>query len=63
MMTDGAVDVARNTQQYGINWQLGEQTAINEQLGAGEVGRRPDLAAGLRHRHRHAAPNRRRSAT
>ena len=32
MMTDGAVDVHRNTQQYGSNWQLGEQTAINQQL-------------------------------
>lgn len=34
MMTDGAVDVHRNTQQYGANWQLGEQTAINQQLAA-----------------------------
>jgi hypothetical protein len=34
MMTDGAVDVHRDTQQYGINWQLGEQTAINQQLAA-----------------------------
>jgi hypothetical protein len=34
MMTDGAVDVHRNTQQYGVNWQLGEQTAINQQLTA-----------------------------
>jgi von Willebrand factor type A domain len=32
MMTDGAVDVARNTQQYGTDWRLGEQTAINQQL-------------------------------
>jgi hypothetical protein len=32
MMTDGAVDVHRDTQQYGSNWQLGEQTAINQQL-------------------------------
>lgn len=32
MMTDGAVDVHRDTQQYGANWQLGEQTAINQQL-------------------------------
>jgi hypothetical protein len=32
MMTDGAVDVRRDTQQYGTNWQLGEQTAINQQL-------------------------------
>ena len=32
MMTDGAVDVHRDTQQYGTNWQLGEQTAINQQL-------------------------------
>lgn len=34
MMTDGAVDVSRNTQQYGTDWQLGEQTAINQQLAA-----------------------------
>jgi hypothetical protein len=34
MMTDGAVDVHRNPQQYGSNWQLGEQTAINQQLAA-----------------------------
>jgi hypothetical protein len=34
MMTDGAVDVHRNTQQYGTNWQLGEQTAIDQQLTA-----------------------------
>ncbi len=34
MMTDGAVDVSRNTQQYGTNWRLGEQTAINQQLAA-----------------------------
>jgi hypothetical protein len=34
MMTDGAVDVHRDTQQYGTNWQLGEQTAINAQLAA-----------------------------
>ena len=32
MMTDGAVDVSRNTQQYGVDWRLGEQTAINQQL-------------------------------
>jgi hypothetical protein len=32
MMTDGAVDVRRDTQQYGKDWQLGEQTAINQQL-------------------------------
>jgi len=32
MMTDGAVDVHRNTKQYGSDWQLGEQTAINAQL-------------------------------
>ena len=32
MMTDGAVDVSRNTQQYGTNWELGEQTAISQQL-------------------------------
>jgi von Willebrand factor type A domain len=34
MMTDGAVDVSRDTAQYGTNWQLGEQTAINQQLAA-----------------------------
>ncbi len=34
MMTDGAVDVHRNTQQYGSNWELGEQTAVNQQLTA-----------------------------
>src|SRR5450755_4517029 len=34
MMTDGAVDVSHNTQQYGPNWQLGEQTAVNQQLAA-----------------------------
>jgi hypothetical protein len=34
MMTDGAVDVHRDTQQYGTDWQLGEQTAINAQLAA-----------------------------
>ena len=38
MMTDGAVDVSRNTQQYGTNWQLGEQTAINQQLTAAKSG-------------------------
>jgi hypothetical protein len=32
MMTDGAVDVHRNTQQYGSNWQLGELTQIDDQL-------------------------------
>ena len=37
MMTDGAVDVFRNTQQYGTNWQLGEQTAINQQLSAAKT--------------------------
>jgi len=37
MMTDGAVDVHRDTQQYGTNWQLGEQTAINQQLAAAKA--------------------------
>jgi hypothetical protein len=37
MMTDGAVDVARDTQQYGTNWPLGEQTAINQQLSAAKA--------------------------
>lgn len=32
MMTDGAVDVHRDTQQYGSDWQMGEQAAINHQL-------------------------------
>jgi von Willebrand factor type A domain len=34
MMTDGAVDVHRDTQQYGTNWLEGEQQAINQQLAA-----------------------------
>jgi hypothetical protein len=34
MMTDGAVDVHRDTLQYGTNWQLGEQQAVNQQLAA-----------------------------
>jgi hypothetical protein len=34
MMTDGAVDVSHDTSQYGPNWQLGEQTAVNQQLAA-----------------------------
>jgi hypothetical protein len=34
MMTDGAVDVSADTQQYGINWRQGEQQAINQQLAA-----------------------------
>ncbi len=37
MMTDGAVDVHRNTQQYGTNWQEGEQTAANQQLAAAKA--------------------------
>jgi von Willebrand factor type A domain len=32
MMTDGAVDVSRNKQQYGTDWQQGELTAIDDQL-------------------------------
>ncbi len=32
MMTDGAVDVHRDTQQYGANWQEGEKVAIDSQL-------------------------------
>ena len=32
MMTDGAVDVGRNTKQYGSNWRQGEQQAISQQL-------------------------------
>jgi von Willebrand factor type A domain len=34
MMTDGAVDVHRDTQQYGANWMEGEQQAVNQQLAA-----------------------------
>ncbi|MGH3158145.1 MAG: VWA domain-containing protein, partial [Streptosporangiaceae bacterium] len=32
MMTDGGVDVHRDTRQYGQNWLQGETQAINEQL-------------------------------
>ena len=32
MMTDGGVDVSRDTQQYGTDWQLGEQQAVSQQL-------------------------------
>ena len=32
MMTDGGVDVHRDTKQYGQDWQQGETQAINEQL-------------------------------
>jgi hypothetical protein len=32
MMTDGAVDVSRDTKDYTSNWRLGEQQAINQQL-------------------------------
>jgi len=32
MMTDGAVDVSRNTKQYGVNWQEGEKVGIDSQL-------------------------------
>lgn len=34
MMTDGAVDVHRDTQQYGVDWMEGEQAAVNQQLAA-----------------------------
>src|SRR5262249_21542153 len=37
MMTDGAVDVHRNTQQYGSNWMEGEQAAVNQQLAAAKA--------------------------
>ena len=37
MMTDGAVDVHRNTQQYGSNWMQGEQAAVNQQLAAAKT--------------------------
>ena len=32
MMTDGGVDVHRDTQQYGSDWLNGEKQAVNEQL-------------------------------
>lgn len=32
MMTDGGVDVSRNTQQYGQDWLTGVHQAVNEQL-------------------------------
>ena len=32
MMTDSGLDVHRDTEQYGQNWLLGEQTAVNAQL-------------------------------
>lgn len=34
MMTDGGVDVHRDTKQYGPNWMLGEQQAVDQQLTA-----------------------------
>jgi von Willebrand factor type A domain len=34
MMTDGGVDVHRDTQQYGQNWMLGETQAIDKQMAA-----------------------------
>jgi hypothetical protein len=37
MMTDGAVDVSHNTKQYGADWQLGEQTAVDQQLAAAKA--------------------------
>ena len=37
MMTDGAVDVHRDTQQYGSNWSEGEQQAVNQQLSAAKT--------------------------
>ena len=52
MMTDGAVDVHRNTQQYGSNWMEGEQAAVNQQLATAKSERRPGVAAWLRHRRR-----------
>jgi von Willebrand factor type A domain-containing protein len=38
MMTDGAVDVHRDTQQYGADWLQGEQAAVNQQLAAAKSG-------------------------
>ena len=32
MMTDGGVDVHRDTQQYGDDWLAGEHAAVNQQL-------------------------------
>ena len=37
MMTDGAVDVHRNTPQYGSNWMEGEQAAVDQQLAAAKA--------------------------
>ena len=54
MMTDGGVDVHRDTQQYGQDWLAGEHQAVNEQLTARAAGPRPGVAARLRHRHRDA---------
>jgi von Willebrand factor type A domain len=34
MMTDGSVNVSRDSQQYGTDWQLGERLAISQQLAA-----------------------------
>jgi von Willebrand factor type A domain len=34
MMTDGGVNVSRDTQQYGTDWLNGEHQAVNEQLAA-----------------------------
>ena len=39
MMTDGGVDVHRNTQQYGTNWTEGEQQAVDQQLAAARQDR------------------------
>lgn len=55
MMTDGAPDVHRDTQQYGQNWQLGEQAAVHQQLVAGKsdgvelwpLGFGTDIGAGV----------------
>ena len=32
MMTDGGVDVHRDTQQYSTDWRAGQQQAVNQQL-------------------------------
>ena len=61
MMTDGAVDVHRDTEQYGSDWQVGEQTAIDQQLTLTKK-RSPGVAAGIR-QPMSGPPSRRHSAT
>ena len=37
MMTDGGVDVYRDTQQYGTDWLAGVHQAVNQQLALGHL--------------------------